>query len=75
MGFRFTAERLARRYPVTGYVKNLPNGKAEIVAEGEEKSLQDFLAAVREAFHSYIRDTQISWSDAGGDFNQFGIKF
>jgi len=36
VGFRFTAEALARRFDVTGYAKNLTDGNVEVVAEGEE---------------------------------------
>ncbi len=47
VGFRFTAEQLARRYGVAGYVRNLPDGRVELVAEAETGVLDDFLGAVR----------------------------
>lgn len=75
VGFRFTAERLARRFPVTGFVRNLPNGKVELVAEGEERTLQEFLAAVREVFRDYIRDVETEWTAATSEFKGFGIRF
>ena len=75
VGFRFTAERLARRFPIAGYVRNLPNGKVEIVAEGEEKSVRDFLAAIREAFNDHIREVEPQWSEAADEFNGFGARF
>jgi len=75
VGFRFTAERLARRFPVTGFVRNLANGKVELVAEGEEKTLQEFLKAVREAFRDYVRDVETEWGNATAGFEGFGGKF
>ena len=75
VGFRFTTERMARRYLVTGYVQNLPNGQVEVLAEGEEKSLEEFLRAVRETFHSYIGKADVRWGDSTGEFKEFGIKF
>lgn len=75
VGFRFTAERLARRFPVTGFVRNLANGKVELVAEGEEQTLQEFLAAVRQAFRDDIRDVAAEWAAATAEFKGFGIKF
>lgn len=75
VGFRYTTERLGRKFLVTGYVKNLPNEKVELVAEGEEASLQQFLQAVREAFHSYIRDVDIQWKEPKGKYKGFGIQF
>ena len=75
VGFRFTTERLARRYPVTGYVQNLPNGQVEVLAEGEEKSLEEFLKVIREAFQSYIRNADVRWDNGTGEYATFGIKF
>lgn len=75
VGFRFTAERMARRFPVTGYVRNLRNGKVELVAEGEEESVQEFLKAVREAFQPYIRDVDTRWENPTGEYQDFGINF
>ena len=76
VGFRFTTERIARRYPdITGFVRNLPNGQVEIVAEGEEKTLQEFVKAIQEAFSSYIQKADIHWEEASGEYEDFGIKF
>ena len=75
VGFRFTAKRLASRFPVTGFVRNLANGKVELVAEGEEQTLQEFLQAVREAFRDYVRDVETEWKNATAEFKGFGIKF
>jgi acylphosphatase len=53
VGFRYTTTAMARRFPVAGNVRNLPDGRVELVVEGEEKDVAAFLAAV--AGH---------WSDA-----------
>ena len=74
VGFRFTAERVARHFAVTGYVRNLADGRVELVAEGEEIVLQDFLKAVRESdMESCIRGVQTEWTEAAGGFKHFGI--
>ena len=75
VGFRFTTERIARRFPVTGFVRNLPEGKVEVVAEGEEVSVQEFVAGLREAFSESIQGVETEWSEAAGEFKGFGIKF
>ena len=75
IGFRFTTERMARRYPVTGYVHNLPKGQVEVLAEGEEKSLEEFLKAIQEAFQSYIQNVDVRWGKATREFKAFGIRF
>ena len=69
VGFRFTAERLARRFPVAGFVRNLEDGRVEVTAEGEEASLTEFLTAIRgSAMKNYIRDVEAHWSEAEGYF-------
>ncbi|MBI3306366.1 MAG: acylphosphatase [Candidatus Omnitrophica bacterium] len=76
VGFRYTAERIARHFEVTGYVKNLADGNVEVFAEGEEIVLQDFLKAVLEGpMKLYIRHTETQWSDFTGQFQTFGIGF
>jgi acylphosphatase len=50
VGFRATARALSSRFPVAGYVRNLPSGEVELVAEGEPDAVANFLAAVRSAF-------------------------
>lgn len=75
VGFRYTAVRMAERFPVTGFVKNLPDEKVELVAEGEESLVAEFLEAIREAFRSYIRDADVQWSPATGTFKAFGVQF
>jgi acylphosphatase len=42
VGFRFFAQRAAARHQVRGYVKNLDDGRVEALAEGAEKSVEDF---------------------------------
>jgi len=76
VGFRFTAERLARRYPVTGFVRNLEDGRVEVTAEGEEARLVEFLTTIRESgMKDYIRDVEAHWSEADGCFKGFSIAF
>jgi acylphosphatase len=76
VGFRFTAERLARRFSVDGFVRNLDDGRVEVVAEGEETALTDFLTAIRESgMKHYIRDVEARWSDAQGALKGFRIAY
>ena len=42
VGFRFFTQRAAARHQVRGYVRNLPDGRVESLAEGEEKAVEDF---------------------------------
>jgi len=75
VGFRFTAEDLARDLGIVGWVRNLRNGQVEVVAEAEQDLLKDFLSRIKQYFSSYIRDVDISWEEATGEFRDFAIKF
>jgi acylphosphatase len=56
VGFRFTTEHLARGFDVAGTVRNLPDGRVELLVEGEPVEIDGFLEAVRDAMGRYIRD-------------------
>jgi len=49
VGFRYTARRLAAGFDVAGYVRNLPDGRVELLASGEAGEVEGFLEALRES--------------------------
>lgn len=59
VGFRYTAQGLAADYPIAGYVRNLPSGEVELVAEGEDSVVEAFLAAVAQRMAGYITNTTV----------------
>lgn len=73
VGFRYTVHRLAEGYAVTGYVRNLPDGNVELVAEGPADRVEAFLAAVAERMADYIRRTTVQEQPPGG-YPDFTIK-
>ena len=75
VGFRYTARSVARQFAVTGYVRNLPDGRVELVAEGIAAELERFVAAVEEAMAGYVRDRQQTQSPGTGEFDGFSIRF
>ncbi len=76
IGFRYTAREVACGYEVTGYVRNLHDGRVELIAEGDEEEVTAFLEAVRASqLGSHIRDVDANWREATGEFNGFGIRF
>ena len=75
VGFRFTAERIAAGLGLSGWVKNLPDGCVELIAEGREKELKHLLKEIDKCFSNYIADKDLSWSEASGKFAGFDIRF
>jgi acylphosphatase len=59
VGFRYTCSRLAYGFAVGGYVRNLPDGRVEVLAEGETAELDTFLAALKREMDGYIRDVAV----------------
>jgi acylphosphatase len=75
VGFRYTAIRIAARARVTGWVKNLADGRVEIVAEGAEEALEQVVRELRDYFHTYVRDVHVEWEEPTGEFSKFGVQF
>jgi acylphosphatase len=76
VGFRYTAREVAIGFEVTGFVQNLPDGRVELVAEGEARELEDFLKGI-EASHlaPLIRGKQVDWAEPTGEFRSFRIAY
>jgi acylphosphatase len=74
VGFRYNTASIARRYRVSGYVRNCPDGRVEIVAEGTPHELDDFLREVRDCFFNNIRNERRDVQDATGEFTGFDIR-
>ena len=74
VGFRYTTRQIAARFQVTGYVRNLPDGRVLLVAEGLPEELDRFLAAVRRAMDRYIEDVAQTVRPATGQFHDFGVR-
>ena len=75
VGFRFTVEDIANSLAVTGWAKNLRDRRVEVVVEGEEEVLLEFLEKINQHFSRYIKDTEINWQPASGEFKDFQIKY
>ena len=75
VGFRFTAERLAVSLNLNGWVKNLKDGRVEVMCEGRKELLEEFAKKINGAFGGYIKDADMDWGEATGEFEGFDIRF
>jgi serine/threonine-protein kinase RsbW len=73
VGFRFAAQEVASRHPVTGLVRNLADGRVELVAEGVEADLDGFQKELEQIMRAHIREVQTAVSPATGQFVGFTI--
>lgn len=74
VGFRYTANSVARDHKVTGYVRNLPDGRVELVAEGERSEVEAFLEQVRERLSNHIRSETRDLGPATYECSSFNIR-
>jgi len=76
VGFRITAEETAHSMGVVGWIKNLRDGRVELVAEAEEGTLERFLEALRASpMKNFIKQVETSWSGASDTFDEFEIRY
>ncbi len=74
VGFRYTVKTVAAGFEVVGIVRNLIDGRVELVAEGAKDELEAFRTAIRDAgLGNFIRNEEIQWSEAANEFRGFEI--
>ena len=77
--FRVYTQKFARELiGITGYVRNLPDGRVEIFAEGSKKSLTKLVQWVEEKGSpgSRIMKTVVNWNDIRiREFSDFQITY
>jgi acylphosphatase len=75
VGFRYTTRSVAAGYDVTGFVRNLPDGRVQLVAEGESNELDRFLVELEKEMGRYIHDRNEIVRPASGKFQGFDVRF
>lgn len=74
MYFRASAQREARRLGLTGWVRNRPDNAVELIAEGEEDQVKDFLAwAQRGPSTARVDQVETRWRSYTGEYPEFRI--
>lgn len=73
VGFRFNAESIASRFTVTGYVRNMPDGRVELVAEGDRSELDRFQKAIEQSMNGHIERVESDDSAPTCEFLSFRI--
>jgi len=65
---------LARRLGISGWVRNLPDGKVEALAEGERARLDELIRFCHVGPRgAVVRKVEVEWSDYSGEFRGFKI--
>ena len=75
VGFRYVTHRIASGFDVSGYVRNLPDGRVLVDVEGDKKIIEEFINTIKEKMCGYIRNVEINDVIPGNEFNGFDVKF
>lgn len=74
VGFRYSVRSVAAGFEVTGTIRNLPDGTVELIAEGAKEEMEGFRKAIRESgLDHFIRQEDVAWREADGEFRGFEI--
>ena len=74
VGFRYNTRSTAVNYPIDGFVRNLPDGTVELVAEGQTKDIDRFVEAIVARMDQNIANFSEEVLDANGEFAGFNIR-
>lgn len=72
VGFRYSAVELAEKLNLTGWVRNVQDDGVEIVAQGEEKNLQELLNwAYSGPSGAQVEKVEFEWQEFKNEFDKF----
>ena len=74
VGFRYTTQDIATRFDVRGYVRNVSDGRVELIVEGTPNEIARFIAAIHDRMGTFIRDVKSNSMPATGQFTSFSIR-
>ena len=74
VGFRYATLQVAKEFEVAGYVKNLADGRVLLEAEGRNRVVDEFVNAVGERMHGYVRKIERVQQTRAPEFKGFEIR-
>nr|WP_219914549.1 acylphosphatase [Thalassobacillus sp. CUG 92003] len=77
VGFRATAQQIAGKYNITGWVRNQSDGSVEIEAEGSDKNLESFIQAMKKGPSTFakVENVKVEKSEQEQGFQSFEVKY
>jgi acylphosphatase len=75
VGFRYTVKHLSMGYDLTGYVRNMPDGTVELLAQGEEEEIEALKKEVQNShLQSFIRKMDVENVSVKEELKGFEIR-
>ena len=75
VGFRYRAKEIADSLKIAGFVKNLSDGRVELVIQGDKKMLESLVSNLKREFVQNIKKTEISWDNDFQKLSNFEIRY
>ena len=74
--FRQNTKEVATKYNVTGWVRNLPDGRVEAVFEGGEKDVSDVIEWCHDGPpNASVQDVSVKFQKYSGEFTDFSVNY
>jgi len=74
--YRASTEKEANRLGLSGYARNLPDGRVEVIAEGSPEELQQLHQWCQEGPPAAkVTDIEVEEQQANGEFSNFGVRY
>lgn len=75
VSYRANAAAMATRLGLAGWVRNLADGRVEVLAQGEEKALKSLLGwAHHGPSQARVEHVEARWSEPGQNLSDFVIR-
>lgn len=76
VGFRYTAEGLALDLKLVGWVKNLPDGRVELLCEGPKPNIEELFSRIQKSILGrHIKKADVFWEKPTNEFTDFTVEF
>lgn len=76
VGFRYFTQRKAKERGLTGWVRNLEDGRVEVLAFGPESELEQFMLVLKVgSLGSEVKDLHFQWLEEKQELNDFIIRY
>jgi len=74
--FRSQTQEKARQLKLGGWIRNLPDGRVEVVAEGEKEKIEELIRWTKKGSTlARVSGLKIEWQEFKGEFNEFKIEY
>ena len=74
ISYRYYTKQFADKLGLKGWVKNLPDGRVEVIAEGNEKEINEMIKFLENGPEdAKILDLEIKKEEYKGEFKHFDI--